>query len=479
MGGFSTAVLLLGYTSQAVAQTQPAAQPSDVEALRAELRQLREELEAVKQGKKAPATGAAASAPDQDSPVEERLDSVEVKQQDSVVKGDIPGSFRVPGTDISLRVYGWAELNWIHDFKGDPTDVDYATFTPYSPLEGTPGAARTHRDYLHARTTRFGIEGGVPTRYGLLGVKIEGDFNNEPRTGNTAQYGSGGNVFTQLLTSSYGFRLRHAYGQFGGLLIGQSWSTFMDLDNYPETVDFNGPMGATIIRQPQIRYSYITGSAGTFTAALENSVSYVLGSDGNPIASSLSRMPDLILRWDKRFGWGAVSVRGVTHELRVNNGESVNATKRGYGGALSGHVKVRSDDILSFGFTGGEGMGRYLFWSEGAIYNPTANDISIEKAVGIIAGYQFKPTSWLRLNLVYGMTRNFDDDFTALAADLGLNSGRFAVNRFSQQVNFGPIFTPVKSVDLGIEGSWGERETLVGQKGYLTRLNFMARYYIN
>jgi hypothetical protein len=479
--GVPTAFLLLS-ASAATADQAPqatASQPSDSEAMRAELRRLREELEALKAARPEAAAPGTASTPAKAGTVEERLDLVEVKQEDAVVKGDIPGAYRVPGTDISLRVYGLAELNWNHDFEGDNTDLDYATFTPYTPLENTPAGERKHRNFLTARTSRIGIAAGIPTRLGLVSAKIEADFSNEPRTGNTAQYGSPRNVATQQQTSSYGLRVRHAYGQFGGLLIGQNWSTFMDVDNYPETVDFNGPVGATISRQPQIRYSYATQSAGTFTAALENSASYVLDEEGGVIASSLSRIPDVVLRWDKSFEWGATSVRGVTQELHIDDGEDQEGTRRGWGAAVSALVKLRGKDVLTLGVTGGEGIGRYLNYIEGAIYDAEADEIQIERALGILAGYQFKPTSWVRINLVYGMTRHFDNEYTDVIRANGLDAGRFGVNRWVQQANFGPIFSPVKEVDLGLEAIWGTRKTLAAERGYLTRLNFMARYYIN
>ena len=57
--------------------------------------------------------------------------------------------------------------------------------------------------------------------------------------------------------------------------------------------------------------------------------------------------------------------------------------------------------------------------------------------------------------------------------------GKFAINRQVQQAHVGAIFTPIPGVDLGIEGVWGERKTLAGEKGDLMRLNFLARYYIN
>ncbi len=411
----------------------------------------------------------------------DRLDLVEVKQKDAVVAGDFPGSFRIPGTEVSLRLYGWAELNWIHDFKGDNTDIDFATFPAYVPVEGTPEYERTGRDILTARTSRFGIQAATPTRYGPLGVKLEGDFINEPRTGGTGQYGSYKEIFTQQQTSSYGFRVRHAYGSFGGLLVGQTWGTFMDVDNSPETVDFNGPPGSTIIRQPMIRYSHATPKAGTFTVALENSSSYVLSdSDGLPLASSLSRIPDVVLRWDGSFGWGNVSLRGVGQEFRVKDGAGIDAAKYGWGAGATAFVKARGGkDFLSLAVTGGDGIGRYLNYIEGAIYDATVNEILVEKAWGVVGGYQLKPADWVRVNLVYGITRHLENDFTDHVKAIGFDSGRFGVNHQVQQAHLGAIFTPIANVDLGVEGIWAERETLAGEKGDLLRFNFMARYYVN
>jgi len=472
----ATALLLAG--GVASAQTS-----KDVDELRAEVKRLRDEVAAMKQkqAQAAKAAERAGKAEDEGGPsVAERLDVLEVKQGDAVVAGDIPGSFRVPGTDLSLRLYGFIELNWVHDFKGDNSDIDYSTFAPYMPLEGTADYARKNRDYLTARTSRVGLEGGIPTRFGVFSMKVEGDFNNEPRTGDTAQYGSYRNVITQQATSSYGFRIRHAYGQFAGLLAGMTWSTFMDVDNYPETVDFNGPIGATFIRQPQIRYTYATSKAGSFTVALENSSSYVLDpATGFPIPTSLSRMPDVVLRWDKGFDWGAMSIRGVTQELRVDDGAGATAARRGWGAGSSALVKTFGNDYLTLGVTYGDGIGRYLNYIEGAIYDAPANHIAIEKAIGVIAGYQYKPLDVLRFNLVYGMTRNFDGEYTDLARAVALDSGRFGVNRMVQQAHLGLIFNPLKTVDFGLEGMWSKRETLAGEKGDGLRLNFSAKYYIN
>ncbi|MBI5070740.1 MAG: porin [Deltaproteobacteria bacterium] len=408
-----------------------------------------------------------------------RADEADVRARDAVVLGDIPGSFRLPGTDLSLRLYGFVELDWVHAFRGDNSDIDYSTFAPYLPINGSPQARKTNRDYLDVRASRLGLETAYPTRFGVLQTKIEGDFNNEPRTGNAAVYGSDRNVFTQQQTNSYGFRVRHAYGAFAGLLVGQTWSTFMDVDNSPETLDYNGPIGSTFIRQPQIRYTYGTPDYGSFTVALENSSSYALDETGAALASSHSRLPDLVVRWDKGFGWGSMSIRGVTQETRVDDGASVGQA-RGWGAGGTVFVKTRGNqDFLSVAVTYGDGIGRYFNYVEGAAFDSAGRKVLLERALGIVAGYQYKVSPELRFNLVYGFQQNFDNGYTDFARANGLDSGRFGVNRMVQQGHFGPIFTPVKGVDIGVEGIWADRKTLAAEHGEDIRLNFMAKYYIN
>jgi hypothetical protein len=436
----------------------------DVEALRAEVKKLEAQVQALQTAKPAEA-----------APAQDRLDLLEVKQGDAVVKGDIPGSFRIPGSEISLHLYGYAELDWVHQFQGDNSDNDYSTFPGGLPLKGDANYSRKGRDYMTVRESRFGIESAMPTKYGVLGAKIEGDFNNEPRVGDSSQYGSGAQVSTQAFTNSYGFRVRHAYGTFGGLLIGQTWSTFMDVDNFPETVDFNGPVGGTFIRQPQIRYAYATPTAGTFTVALENSVTVVANSDG---ADSVSNIPDLVLRWDRGFDWGALSLRAMEQQFRLK-GPTISETAVGYGLAASGLVKSRDRDFLTWGVTYGRGVGRYLNYVEGALYDPDNAKIQLQTAIGGYLGYQLKVSDLLRFNFAYGLTYSFDDAFKDAAERLGLASGRFGVNRWVQQGHAGFFVSPVPATDFGLEAIAAGRMTLAKEHGSDFRLNFLARYYIN
>jgi hypothetical protein len=481
------ASLALMCTAAVPAQAQTA---SDFEELRAELKKLRAELDAMKLARPAvaapsaaggtstAATAVAASPAPVVSAAElaERLEQVELRTRDAVVLGDIPGSFRLPNSETSIKVYGFAELNLVHEFRGDNSDMDYSTFTPYAPLKGSPQANRSGGTYLTGRTSRLGVEASTPSPYGVIGVKLEGDFNNDPRTGNSAVFGSLGNIYTQQATNSYNFRLRHAYGQFGGLLVGQTWSTFMDLDNLPETVDFNGPIGATFIRQPQIRYTYPTQNSGNFTVAVENAVSYVLDDTGVATSAGFSRVPDLVGRWDKGFDWGALSLRAVSHEHRLNDGAGVAVSRRGLGLAASGLVKAAGNDFMTWQLTGGHGIGRYFNYIEGAFHDASANRILMEKALGVVLGYQHKPSDTLRYNFSVGYQKNFDNDYTEFARANGLGSGRFGINRSVWQAHLGLIWNPIKNVDIGTELILGRRTTLAGEEGDMSRLNFSAKY---
>ncbi len=66
-------------------------------------------------------------------------------------------------------------------------------------------------------------------------------------------------IETDFYGTSSALRLRHAYGTWGGLLAGQTWTTFMDDDNLPRTIDFEAPTAFAQIRQAQARWTQKAG----------------------------------------------------------------------------------------------------------------------------------------------------------------------------------------------------------------------------
>ena len=65
------------------------------------------------------------------------------------------------------------------------------------------------------------------------------------------------------------FRLRHAYGEWGQILAGQTNSLFMDIDVFPNTIDYWGPSGMVFYRNVQIRWTPFKTDNSHFSIAIE------------------------------------------------------------------------------------------------------------------------------------------------------------------------------------------------------------------
>ena len=421
----AASLLVLG-TAPAFGQSNPA-----MDEMREELRKLREEVNALKK-----AQGGAA-APADASGWGERLEQLEIKNKDAVTLGDIGGGFRLPGSETTLRLYGYAEVHLIHDAgRASPSDnFTDLTFQPVSSeVLGNPTLGQKGKTKLTAQTSRFGFETSTPTSAGSFNTRVEADFY---------AYGSG---------NRNRLRLRHAYGEYGGFLIGQTWSTFMDLDNLPETVDFNGPIGAPFSRRTMIRYSYGDSKAGyKVTVAVEDPEDQFGG------GSAAERLPQLVARFDQSFDWGAINARALAHEKR-----SLTTTKRGYGVGIGGNFKLTDKDLLMGQYTAVEGDIDQLYGSNGYRIDSSTGAITFDKNQGLVVGYSKTFNDQLRGTVAFGMNQGK----TAQAVD----------NKRLQQLFVNLIYSPIKNVELGGEVIVGERTTFSGEKGAMQRLDLMGRY---
>ena len=416
------AAIAAAFLSVLPAQAQTA---KDFEEMRDEIKRLRAEVDALK--KVAPAAVPAADA----SGWGDRIEQLEIKSKDAVVLGDIGGGFRLPGSETSLRFYGYAEAHVIHDLK-QPGPSDNFTDLTFQPLDNSGG--QKGKTKFTAQTSRFGFESSTPTSLGAFNTKLEMDF-----------YSYGGGNRNRL-------RLRHAYGEYAGFLVGQTWSTFMDLDDLPETVDFNGPIGAPFSRRTMIRYTYADAKAGyKLTAAIEDPEDQFGGGSAN------EKMPQIVLRADKSFDWGALNARVLAHEKR-----SFAETKRGFGVGIGGSYKITDKDLLMGQYTRVDGDIDQLYGSNGYAIDATSGAISFDKNQGLVVGYAKTFSDRLRGVVTYGMNRGK----TAQAAD----------NRTLQQVFISMIYSPIKNVELGAEYIHGKRKTFTPETGTSSRFDLMGRY---
>ena len=191
----------------------------------------------------------------------ERLQEVETTQEEqetvapaqAVTAGDIHRSFKIPGTKTSLSIGGYIKADLFYDVDEDLGD----SFAASAISPDVPGAVDSDGTFrAHAKQSRLWFKTSTPTEMGDLKTHLEGDF-----------LGAGGN---EKFSNSTTFRLRHAYGQLGGLLVGQTWTNFMSLHSYADTVDFFGPAGMPFVRQVQLRYTFTPVDSLQISVAVEN-----------------------------------------------------------------------------------------------------------------------------------------------------------------------------------------------------------------
>jgi hypothetical protein len=362
-------------------------------------------------------------------------DQVVLQGKEAVVLGDMANSIRMPGSETSLRIYGFAEANLIRDFKGTAPGDTFTNLPEQALNSSSPAQGKT---VMTGQTSRFGFETSTPTALGPIHTQLEGDFY--------AYCGSECNRNR--------LRVRHAYGEYAGWLIGQTWSTFMELDDGPETADFNGPIGMPFSRPVQIRYTYNTPTGASFKAALENP------SDG-------AQRPNLVLFASKSFDDGGINVRFISHEQR-----SGDLSKTGTGLGIGGSYKLTGDLTLMGQYTRADGDADNAILY-GANYPDTSTGaMLLDKSRGYVLGLTNVFSPKLRATLAYGYVESQYNasDVYALASGGNKSLSQWHLNFF---------YTPIKNVDLGAELIGGIRKTFSGETGDLSRMNLLARYSFN
>ena len=405
--------VLLAFAAPAMAQSN-----SQLDELKRELERLRQEVSELKRNSTAPA-----AAPTTEK-VNNRLEQVELRQKDSVTAGDVPGSFRLPGSNTSVRLYGYAEANLIHDLKGTAPGDNFTNLQE-QPL-GQLNSGQKSKTKLTGETSRFGFETSTPTSTGAFNTKLEMDFY---------AYVGGENNRGRL-------RLRHAYGEYAGWLIGQTWSTFMD-DNSPETLDFNGPIGTPFSRRAQVRYTYKSPALGALAVALEDP------EDGGSI-------PNLVAKLDHNFDWGGLTLRLLGHQKRV-----AGVKKNGHGFGLGGNYKLSDSTKLMAQYNEVNGDYDYLYGSNGYSVNDDGS-LVFDKNRGVVLGLAQVFNERLRANF-------------SLSANRGKTATAFD-NKSLRLMHVNVVYSPITNVELGAEYIYGQRKTFTEESGKLSRFNLLARY---
>jgi len=324
--------------------------------------------------------------------------------------------------------------------------VDDRFVTALIPLEGSEEAGKGPRLTLSARSSRFNFDFRTPTGVGSIRAFIEGDFGG----------------------SSNLFRLRHAYGQWKTLLIGQTWSTFADPEAEPDGIDFEGLNAISLFRQPQIRWTPQREGQLSISYAIENPRVDVTNAGG------VSQFPDIIVRG--RFNLrtpreGHIHSALLLRQLRaepLDQRFQVKSTT-GWGINTSGAINTPGwdeRDQTKFAFYIGDGIGRYISDLDAAggqdgVYDPLEGELRALPARAFYIGYEHWWNDFFRSTVTYG---------NVYVDNLDIQPGEAYHQTRRASVNF--VWSPITRLEIVGEFLMGERIDKNGERGRAKQLQF-------
>jgi len=295
--------------------------------------------------------------------------------------------------------------------------------------------------FFSVRQTRFGVKSYIPTDKGEIKTTFEIEM-----------FGVGVDAGQTTI------RLRHAYGELGKWGAGQTWSPFMDIDVFPNTLEYWGPNGMAFFRNVQIRYMPIQGDT-RMTIALERpgaSADVGDAADRVDLSGVTPRfpVPDLSAEYRKAIPAGYIEGAGIVRLIKWQDSDPTppdnSGSVTGWGLSLSSNLKAGTGNVLRLQGVYGEGIENYM--------NDAPVDVGLKSATGPLDGKALPVTgivAFLDHTWNAGMTSSIgysrlDIDNSDGQGPTAFKSGQYALANL--------LFTPAPNFMCGIEGGWIHRE---------------------
>jgi hypothetical protein len=366
----------------------------------------------------------------------------------------------------TVEIYGFGQADAIADFKQNNPDW-YDTVRPSRLPSVANEFGQDGHFYLSARQSRLGAKATLPTTAGDVKAQFEFDMAGVGRDAG--------------LTT---IRLRHAWGQFKQIGAGQTNTQFMDIDVFPNTIEYWGPNGMLFIRNPQVFWEPIAKPDGTnLRVALEApGASGDAGTFSDRVELQNVRgrfpLPDITGHYRAAQKWGYLQVGGVVRkiawdDLIPNDQFDLNGHTWGWGISGSTNWKVKETDTLRAQFTYGQGIQNYF------------NDAPIDVGLKSNGGNTVTPVTGEALGIfgmVVALDHTWNDKWTTAAfysrVDVS-NSDLQAPNAYKSGQYFAAnlLTTPAKNVLMGGEFQWADRKNFSdGFTSNDVRLQFSFKY---
>lgn len=368
------------------------------------------------------------------------------------INPDKKGFIDLQGTETGLKIGGFVKLDGMYD-TGPIGTRDW--FVPATIPTTAPDNQRGPQFGLTARATRLNFEFRRNTEFGTARIFLENDFFGD----DAANFRPG----------PYGFRLRHAYGQLGRWTAGRTFSNFIDIDSWPDTLEFYGPNAATFLFNSQVRYTHPLGDRLSLAGSVETPKTDIT-CNAAATCGPRERFPDLVakLRWEEE--WGHAQVSAIYRQLSYDTGVGGARSSAGTGLQVSGSVKTGlGRDYVVWSVVAGNGIQRYIndpgyFGGNDGVVSPVGSFDTL----GVVAGFAGYTHYW---NDIYRSTVSagiVDNENSPFQAGNAFNRTGYYTANF--------IWNVFGSLNVGTELVYGSNKAKDGNTGDVVRLMFSAQY---
>ncbi len=378
---------------------------------------------------------------------------------------------------FALNVSAQAQKNTFEVYGFVMTDAGYnvKTVNPdwYDALRATKlnsyakEFAPDGKVFFSARQSRLGVKSSIATDYGEFKTKFEFDM-----------FGVGSNV------GQTDIRLRHAWGELGALGAGQTNSTFMDGDVFPNSLEYWGPCGMLFFRNIQIRYTPLNDKSNNLAFALENpgasgDQGIYAGRSELSGVRSIFNVPDLTAHYRYTGDFGYVQFGGIVGSMKWTNiADSAYYNFNGgavrWGTTLSSNINLGKKAVLRLQGVYGEGVENY--------FNDAPVDVGIDttstgdprvpfKGVAIPA---WGATAFIDINWSKMLSSSIGYSVTTIVNTNGQSANAFKQGQY-MLVNL--LCYPVNNVMAGIEVLYARRDNFKdGFHSDNTQVRFAFKY---
>jgi hypothetical protein len=236
----------------------------------------------------------------------------------------------------------------------------------------------------------------------------------------------------------------------------------MDIDVFPNTLEYWGPAGMAFFRNIQLRFMPIQGDT-RFTIALERPGA---SGDGGVYSDRVELndiqphfpVPDLSAEYRVGREWGYVEVAGIVRRIEWEDAGTdsldLSGQVTGWGINVSSNVKMGEMNTLRLQVVYGEGIENYM--------NDAPADVAIDEVnasatapvsavalpvTGVVAFLDHTWSERYSTSVGYSMV---DIDNAGAQAPSAFHRGHYAIGNL--------LYYPTENVMCGVELQWGKRE---------------------